>query len=102
MPTIGLLSLVPPAEPRNWASPKAKTPPSEATSQYPFRLGGGAVRAIGWLILNPPTEPKNPVSPKMTTWPVDVTLRTPDSEGRDPGGTGPPGVVDAAGGSPMK
>jgi hypothetical protein len=31
--TIGLLRRVPPIEPRNVASPKAKMPPSEATSQ---------------------------------------------------------------------
>ncbi len=33
MPTTGATSGVPPIEPRNAASPKAKTPPSEATSQ---------------------------------------------------------------------
>jgi hypothetical protein len=33
MPTIGLFSLMLPVEPQNWASPKEKTPPSEATSQ---------------------------------------------------------------------
>ena len=33
MPTMGLLSLMAPAEPENVASPKAKMPPSEATSQ---------------------------------------------------------------------
>jgi hypothetical protein len=33
MPTIGLLSGMPPVEPKNTASPKEKIPPSEATSQ---------------------------------------------------------------------
>jgi hypothetical protein len=33
MATTGLLSLAPPIEPENWASPKAKMPPSAATSQ---------------------------------------------------------------------
>jgi hypothetical protein len=31
--TIGLLSRIPPLEPANTASPKLKTPPSDATSQ---------------------------------------------------------------------
>jgi hypothetical protein len=33
IPTIGLLSLIAPVEPKNRAAPKAKTPPSEPTSQ---------------------------------------------------------------------
>jgi hypothetical protein len=33
MPTIGSLRGVPPSEPSNWALPKVKRPPSEATSQ---------------------------------------------------------------------
>ena len=33
MPVIGLLSLIDPVEPKKPASPKAKIPPSEATSQ---------------------------------------------------------------------
>jgi hypothetical protein len=33
MPTIGLLSAMAPVEPLKAASPKAKIPPSEATSQ---------------------------------------------------------------------
>ena len=32
MPTIGLSSGCPPIDPKNGASPKAKTPPSDATS----------------------------------------------------------------------
>ena len=32
-PTIGLLSTTPPIDPRNLASPKEKTPPSDATVQ---------------------------------------------------------------------
>ena len=33
MPTIGLLSGMPPVEPQNGASPNVKMPPSDATSQ---------------------------------------------------------------------
>ncbi len=33
IPTMGLLRVIPPVEPWNEASPKAKMPPSEATSQ---------------------------------------------------------------------
>ena len=33
IPTIGMFSTVPPMEPKKPASPKAKIPPSEATSQ---------------------------------------------------------------------
>jgi hypothetical protein len=33
IPTMGLLSGSPPADPKNPASPKLKIPPSEATSQ---------------------------------------------------------------------
>jgi hypothetical protein len=33
MPLIGLFSLMLPVEPKNPASPKAKIPPSDATSQ---------------------------------------------------------------------
>jgi hypothetical protein len=33
MPTIGWLSVIAPVEPKNWASPKLKIPPSLATSQ---------------------------------------------------------------------
>ena len=36
---MGLLSGMPPIEPRKGASPNAKTPPSDATSQYPSALG---------------------------------------------------------------
>ena len=33
IPTTGRLSRVPPVEPKKWASPKLKTPPSDAASQ---------------------------------------------------------------------
>src|SRR5271166_4685050 len=39
MPTIGLLSAMPPVEPKNAVPPKVKIPPSEATSQQPGIAG---------------------------------------------------------------
>ena len=33
IPTIGLLRVMLPVEPKKWASPKLKTPPSAAVSQ---------------------------------------------------------------------
>ena len=33
IPTIGLLSVMLPVEPKKWASPKLNTPPSAAVSQ---------------------------------------------------------------------
>src|SRR3954452_5145345 len=49
MPTIGLLSLVDPVDPRKAASPKLKMPPSAATSQYPAPGGVAEVKgpAVG-------------------------------------------------------
>src|SRR5581483_371096 len=67
--TIGWLRRVPPIEPKNPASPKAKTPPSAATSQYPPPDGAAAIPTIGWLRRVPPIEPKNPASPKAKTPP---------------------------------
>src|SRR6266581_155911 len=48
MPTMGLLRRIDPVEPKNAASPKAKMPPSEATSQYPLPglLPGGAATPV--------------------------------------------------------
>src|SRR2546427_741455 len=40
MPTTGRNRVTAPVEPRNWASPKAKTPPSAATIEYPNPAGG--------------------------------------------------------------
>ena len=57
MPTIGLISGRDPAEPKKVASPKAKTPPSEATSQYPAPSGVGAMATIGALRCMPPVDP---------------------------------------------
>src|SRR3954452_24534596 len=40
MPTIGLLSGLPPIEPKNCEAPKANTPPSEGTIPEPGPVGG--------------------------------------------------------------
>ena len=37
MPTMGLFSAMPPVQPSNWAEPKSKMPPSEATKRYPLQ-----------------------------------------------------------------
>ena len=47
------IAAVPPAQ----ASPKAKRPPSEATSQYPFPSAVGAMAVTGWLRGVPPIDP---------------------------------------------
>ncbi len=44
-------------EPWNWASPKEKTPPSEATSQYPLLPGVPAMPTTGSLRVIVPVEP---------------------------------------------
>ena len=59
MATMGLLSGLPPMEPRNGASPKEKMPPSAATSQYPRPVGVAAMPTTGELSGLPPMEPKN-------------------------------------------
>jgi hypothetical protein len=54
------------SEPKNWAPPNAKTPPSAATNQYPVPFGRSArVLKAGELVVNaavrasaaPDTEP---------------------------------------------
>src|SRR5581483_2341780 len=77
MSTIGLFSLVEPIEPKKVASPKAKIPPSEATSQYPFPVRVGVMPTIGWLSGLPPIEPKNLASPKEKMPPSDATIQYP-------------------------
>ena len=75
MPTMGLLSLMLPADPKNPASPKLKTPPSEATAQYPLPSGVFAPPTMGLLSLVPPRDPKNPEAPKVKTPPSCATSR---------------------------
>src|SRR2546422_7846591 len=61
-----------PVEPWNAASPKEKTPPSEATSQYPLPVGVAAIPTIGLLSGVPPMEPKKPVG--ATELPATLTV----------------------------
>lgn len=49
MPTMGALSGLPPIEPWKAASPKEKTPPSDATSQYPLPSEDAAAPTNGTL-----------------------------------------------------
>jgi len=46
---MGLFRVSPPVDPENPASPKAKMPPSEATSQYCFLAPGGTFAAESLL-----------------------------------------------------
>ena len=46
----------PTGEPWN-SAPKAKTPPSAATSQYPVPSGSAAMATIGWFRRMSPVEP---------------------------------------------
>ena len=50
---MGTLSWRAPVDPKNPASPKAKTPPSAATSQYPPPDGVAAMPTIGALSTRP-------------------------------------------------
>ena len=62
-----------PVEPKNWASPNEKMPPSEAVSQYPSPSGVGAIPTIGRLRCMPPVDPKNWASPNEKTPPSAPT-----------------------------
>ena len=57
METIGPLRGIALADPLKWASPKAKMPPSDATSQYPRPSGVDAMATIGRLRGIDPAEP---------------------------------------------
>ena len=43
---MGRFSLMAPVEPKNWASPKVKTPPSGAATQYPDRPPLGLLSTV--------------------------------------------------------
>src|SRR5262245_53253201 len=81
MPTMGWLSRTPPVLPKNEASPKQKTPPSVAASQYPPPLGVGAKPTIGRFSRMPPSEPWNAASPKQKTPPPASTAHMPRPDG---------------------
>jgi hypothetical protein len=69
MATIGEARRRSPSEPRNGAEPKAKTPPSSATSQYPPPLGTAAMPTTGWAGFLSAREPKKGALPKLCTPP---------------------------------
>ena len=88
MPTIGALRLwgrpepaglrpLPGMEPWKPASPKAKMPPSEATSQYPPRSAVGVMPTTGrWRCIEP-VEPWNWADPKVKMPPSEPTSQYP-------------------------
>ncbi len=57
----------------NAASPKAKTPPSAATSRYPPPVRVGAIPTTGWFSRMSPVDPWNGASPKANTPPSAAT-----------------------------
>ncbi len=58
MPTTGWLRWMAPVEPKKAASPKAKTPPSRATVQYPPPSDVPAIPTTGWLRRMAPVDPQ--------------------------------------------
>ena len=66
---------MPPIDPSNPAPPKANTPPSEATSQYPCPSGAAAIPTTGAASAVPPIDPSNPASPEAKTPPSEATAQ---------------------------
>src|SRR6267378_7344474 len=89
MPTMGLLRWIDPVEPKNVALPKAKIPPSVATSQYPLPSGVPAMPTIGLFSLIDPVEPRNVALPKLKIPPSEATSQYP-LPGLLPGGAATP------------
>ena len=73
METIGDARRRPPSEPRNGAAPKANTPPSSATSQYPDPFGSPVIPTTGRAGFDPASEPKNGAAPLVNTPPSSDT-----------------------------
>src|SRR6267378_3570605 len=89
MPTMGLLRRIDPVDPKNLASPKAKIPPSVATSQYPLPSGVPAIPTMGLFRFIDPVEPKNLALPKLKIPPSEATSQYP-LPGLLPGGAATP------------
>src|SRR5436309_2131687 len=70
---MGLLRTMSPVEPKNWASPNEKMPPSDATSQYPLPDGVTAMLTIGCASGRAPADPKNSASPNVNIPPSDAS-----------------------------
>ena len=73
MPTMGLFRRMLPVDPENTASPKANTPPSEATNQYPAPVGVAAIPTMGLFRRMLPVDPEKTASPKANTPPSEAT-----------------------------
>ncbi len=58
MPTTGRDSATPAIDPYDTASPKAKTSPSDAASQYPALSGVVAMPTTGAVTDTPPMDPQ--------------------------------------------
>src|SRR6266550_7403371 len=89
MPTMGLLRRIDPVEPKNLALPKAKIPPSVATSQYPLPSAVPAMPTMGLFNLIDPVEPRNLALPKLKIPPSEATSQYP-LPGLLPGGAATP------------
>src|SRR5207237_792947 len=63
------------AEPKKCASPKEKTPPSEATRLYPCPVGLEVMPTIGWLRVMAPVDPWNCASPNEKMPPSEATIQ---------------------------
>ena len=66
-------TVFPPYEPYQGASPNAKTPPSDATSQYPPPFGTPAIPTIARFSRCPAVEPMKGAPPKLKTPPSEPT-----------------------------
>jgi hypothetical protein len=73
IPTTGRFSVIAPVEPWKAASPKAKMPPSVATSQYPLPDGVDAIPTTGLFSVMAPVEPWKWASPKEKIPPSAAT-----------------------------
>jgi len=75
MLTIGLAGGLDPSDPSKAASPNAKIPPSDATSQYPRPSWVGAMPTIGSLRWWEPIDPSKDASPNAKIPPSDATIQ---------------------------
>ena len=74
---MGLLRVSDPVEPWKAASPKANTPPSDPTSQYPPSSGVAAMPTTGALRWMFPAEPKKAALPRLKTPPSEPDIHSP-------------------------
>src|SRR5580658_7054815 len=91
---MGFTSARPPIDPKYPASPKANTPPSDATNQYPPPSEVAAMPTTGATRCRPPIDPANPAPPKLKTPPSDAVVQYPDRSGGAGGGGGRPAEAE--------